>query len=64
MQVKRTTAGTYDPITGTTTGATTTYADTTGLFTKITQDYAATNEVQQGDRLLIIDASVAPEMTD
>jgi hypothetical protein len=64
MQVKRTIPGTYDPVTGTETGASTIYAATVGVFTKITTDYALAHEVQSGDRMLILDASVAPELTD
>lgn len=64
LQLRRASAGTYDPVTGTTTGATITYADIIGIFIRITQDYAATNEVQQGDRLMVIGPSVAPQMTD
>lgn len=64
LQVKRTTPGTYDPVTGTESGATTALYTTIGAFMKITTDYAATHEVQQGDRLLMIDASVAPTLTD
>lgn len=51
-------------MTGTETGASTVYAATVGAFMKITTAYAATHEVQAGDRMLMIDASVAPELTD
>jgi hypothetical protein len=56
--------GTYDPITGTTTGGTTTDLPTTGLYTKISADYIATHQVQTGDKLAVIDASQEPQMTD
>lgn len=37
---------------------------TTGLYTKITADYIATHQVEAGDKLAVIDASQAPQMTD
>lgn len=64
MQVKRAVPGTYDPVTGQETGASTLYANTIGAFMQITTAYAATHEVQQGDRLALIDATIAPELTD
>ena len=64
MQVKRTLPGAYDPVTGKETGCDTLYANTVGAFMKITADYTATHEVQQGDRLAMIDATVEPALTD
>lgn len=64
MTLKRTTPGTIDPITDEETGATVTYADVRGVFTKIGTDYAMTHEVQSGDRMAVIDASAKPELTD
>lgn len=64
MQIKRTTPGTYDPVTGNETGATTALLATVGAFMQITAAYADTHEVQTGDRLLMVDASVAPTLTD
>lgn len=64
LQVKRTTPGVYDPVTGKETGATTTLYATVGAFMKITTAYAATHEVQTGDRMLMLDASIAPALTD
>jgi hypothetical protein len=64
MMLRRTTPGTIDPITDEETGATVIYADTRGVFTKIGTDYAMTHEVQSGDRMVTIDASAKPELTD
>lgn len=64
MTLKRTTPGAIDPITDEETGATVTYADVRGVFTKIGTDYAMTHEVQSGDRMAVIDASSKPELTD
>lgn len=64
FQLRRTTVGTYDPITGTTTGASTQDFPTVGIHTKITADYIATHQVEQGDKMILIDASQVPQMTD
>lgn len=45
LKLRRTTPGTYDPITDTETGASTADLPCIGLFTRITTDYALTNEV-------------------
>lgn len=57
LQLRRTIPGTYDPITGTTTGGSTSDLPCIGLLTKIDTAYAMTNEVQGGDRLAILDSS-------
>lgn len=60
MKLRRTTPGTYDPVTGTSTGGSTDDLDTVGVFIKIGTAYALTNQVEGGDRMAIIDASEAP----
>ena len=45
LKLRRTTPGTYDPITDTETGATTADLPCIGLFTNISTSYAMTNEV-------------------
>ena len=60
MTLRRTVPGTYDPVTGTTTGGSTQDLATTGIFTKIGTGYALTNQVEAGDRMALIDGSQAP----
>lgn len=64
MTLRRTIPGTYDPVTGTTTGGSTQDLPTTGVFTKISTTYALTNQVESGDRMVLIDGSQKPQMTD
>lgn len=45
LKLRRTTPGTYDPITDTETGATIADLPCIGLFTNISTSYAMTNEV-------------------
>ncbi|THD06109.1 hypothetical protein [Rhodanobacter lindaniclasticus] len=45
LQLRRTTPGTYDPVTGKETGATTANLACIGLFTNISTSYAMANEV-------------------
>lgn len=46
FQLRRTTSGSYDPITGTTAPGTTQDLPTVGIHTKITADYIATHQVE------------------
>jgi hypothetical protein len=64
MALRRTSGGTFDPVTGTTTGQSTADLATVGVKTKITLEYAARNNVQEGDELMLLDASQEPLPTD
>ena len=64
MALRRVTAGTYDPVAGTTTGGTSADIACTGLTTKITTEYAKAFAVEANDRMAILDGTVAPLMTD
>jgi hypothetical protein len=64
MALRRVSGATYDPITGTTSGATSADLPVTGLTTKITAGYAATFAVEANDRMAILDGAVQPLLTD
>lgn len=64
MLLRRVTAGTYDPVSGTTTGGTSTDLAVTGLTTKITSEYAKAFAVEANDRMAILDGTVEPQMAD
>jgi hypothetical protein len=64
MSLRRSTAGAYDPVTGTSLGGFTTDLPCTGLTTKITSEYAKAFAVEANDRMAILDGSVAPLLTD
>lgn len=64
MALRRTSGGTFDPVTGTTTGQSTADLATVGIMEAIGTGYALANEVQDGDLLAMIDASQAPLLTD
>lgn len=64
MALRRTTGATYDPVAGVTTPGVSAELPTKGVFRGISSNYAAAFEVQQGDRLAIVDASQEPALTD
>jgi hypothetical protein len=64
MALRRVTAGTYDPVTGTTAGGTSSDIACTGLTTKISNEYAKAFAVEANDRMAILDGKVQPLMTD
>jgi hypothetical protein len=64
MALRRTSGGTFDPVTGTTTGQSTADLATVGVMLDIDTSYALANEVQDGDLLAMVDASQTPLLTD
>lgn len=64
MALRRASGGTFDPVTGTTTGASSEDLPTVGILQAITTSYALANEVEDGDRLAMVDASQEPALTD
>jgi hypothetical protein len=64
MALRRVTAGTYDPLSGTTTGGTSADAPCQGILKQITDEYAKAFAVEANDQLAVIDGSVEPLMTD
>jgi len=64
MALRRVSGATDDPATGETTGGVPTDMPTVGVFTSISADYAAANQVLAGDRLVVLDASQEPLMGD
>ena len=60
----RTTAGTYDPITGATTAGTTATFTPPGIFQTIRADLIDGELIQKGDKMFVIDNSFAPTLTD
>ena len=65
FEFKRTAGGSIDPVTGAVTpGAVTTYRPN-GIFKKITKDDLVDSTlIQQGDKMLIIDDTFEPLLTD
>lgn len=61
LVVLRSYTNSYDPVTGKNTRVAVDKT-TTGAFIEIDYQYMQTHDVQTGDRMLMIDASVAPEM--
>lgn len=60
----RTTPGTFDPVTGTESGATTAELTTTGIQKSYKADLVDGTRIQQGDKLYILDDTQVPDMTD
>lgn len=61
---KRETGGTYDPVTGATTPPVVELFYPPGIWQTINAENIDGTLIQAGDRMVVIDASFAPEMTD
>lgn len=64
VQIKRTTGGTYDPITGATTPGTETTYEPKGVLTKYPDRLIDGTRILQSDRKLILDDTVEPNASD
>ena len=64
ITLKRKTAGTLDKVTGIETGATTSTLTPNGLVTQYKANVIDGTRIQGGDRLVILDNSQTPVMTD
>lgn len=64
MSLRRTTPGTYDPVTGTTTGGSTQDLPVAGLYVAMSKDYVETHQIETGDRLAILTGETEPKLTD
>ena len=64
VKIVRDTGGTFDPVEGETTGATTTEIDCVGIVTKITDNLQSDSRVKAGDKMVMIDKAQTPLMTD
>jgi hypothetical protein len=64
-EFKRTTGGCIDPVTGAVTPGVVTTFNPNGVFKKITKDDLVDGRlIQQGDKMLIIDDTFEPKLTD
>lgn len=64
ITISRTTGATYDPVTGVTTPGTTTAFTPKGVLLKYPDRLIDGTRILQSDRKLILDDTVAPEMSD
>lgn len=64
VTLRRTVGATYDPVTGTYSGGSTQDLPMVGAFVQISSQYKLANNVQDGDRLMWVDASQAPMVGD
>lgn len=64
MVVRRLSGGTYNAVTGSVSGDTTTNTNVVGLFVQINAAYAQEFSIVAGDRIAIIDDTVAPLVSD
>ena len=64
ITLKRKAAGTLNKVTGTETGATTSLLKPKGLITQYKNNVIDGTRIQGGDRLVILDNTQAPVMTD
>ena len=64
VTLRRRSGGTFDPVTGTATGETTTTLTTTGYVKPFRTDLIDGSRIQRGDRMLVLDDTQAPAMGD
>jgi hypothetical protein len=65
LALRRLTAGgDYDPATGTGAPGVPVDLPTVGLFRDFTEEWAATSQIMDGDRMAVLDASQMPLLTD
>jgi len=64
ITLKRTTPGTLDPVTGIESSASTANLTTTGIVKTYATKLIDGTRIQAGDRLLILDDTQVPDMTD
>ena len=64
VTLSRTSGQTFNPVTEAATGGTTTTLTTTGVLIPFKDALIDGTRVQSGDRMLVIDNSVAPAVTD
>jgi hypothetical protein len=62
--LRKVTGGSYDPVTGIVSGGSTADTNVRAVITNITKDYVSEAEIQQGDRIAIVDGAVAPTLSD
>ena len=64
VSITRKTAGTFDPVEGTTTGEVTTVLPVIGLVTKIDNRIVDGTRIKATDKTVLLDDGVTPLMTD
>jgi hypothetical protein len=64
VTISRTTGGSINPVTGAVTAGTTTVLEAKGLITDFKDELIDGTVIQYGDRLLVIDSSIVPVLTD
>lgn len=64
ITIRRTTAGTFDPVTGTQTGDTTADLTTNGIEQKIDTKLIDGTRIQNGDRMFVFDKTQVPTVED
>ena len=64
VKITRTTGGTFDPVLGETTGATTTVIDTVGAVVKLKASLIDDERIKSTDKMILLDNGVTPLMTD
>ncbi|HET9819647.1 MAG TPA: hypothetical protein VFP92_10840 [Rhodanobacteraceae bacterium] len=64
VTLRKSVGATYDPVTGTYSGGSTQDLPMVGVFVQISSQYKLANNVQDGDRLMWVDASQTPAMGD
>ena len=64
MAIRRTTGDTYSPITGVSTGGTTADTANVGVFATISNAFATDFDIVTGDRIAVVDSTIAPLVSD
>ena len=64
MAIRRVTGAAYNAVTGAVTGGTSADTACVGLFVGINASFAANFDIVAGDQIAIVDASIAPVLSD
>ena len=64
MAIRRTTGDTYDPIAGSSSGGTTADTANVGAFVSLKTVFAAGFDIAIGDKVAVVDSTIAPLVSD
>lgn len=64
MAIRRTTGDTYDPVAGSSSGGTTADTANFGVFVSLKTAFATDFDIAVGDKIAVVDSTIAPLVSD